>query len=249
MHQPRLHPQVVRETLTAAVAGVSLSVEQIALLDAHADTMDLLTAAGARRRSLFGGEEAGYRENTSDALPTTTHDAGARPVLADGPQRIELGFGGGETATDRAESLAFLRDAGSIVRSVTLVSQPSDSGSVGAHDNTGVQWLRLTALARLVMPAGVHVEGSWQRHGRGLGQVVLHAGADDFGMVLPQDQATEMVDGVWPMTVREAERNLRLAGFEPVVRDGRYARLRAAQTAAEPAGRPMRRLTPMAPAT
>ena len=58
-----------------------------------------------------------------------------------------------------------------------------------------------------------------------------------------------MVDGVWPMTVREAERNLRLAGLEPVVRDGDYSRIGAARTVAEPAGRPMRRLTPMAPAS
>jgi len=238
----------VESALSAAVSGEALDVDRIAVLDAHADTMDLLTAAGARRRALYGADEAGYRETGADTLPTTTLQPGSDVALIGEAQRVELTFGGGESPADRAATLDALRAAAAQVRSVTLVSQPASSGSVGEHDNTGVQWLRLTALARLVLPAGTHVEGSWQRHGRGLGQVVLHAGADDFGAVLPQEQATEMVDGVWPMTVREAERNLRLAGFEPVVRDGAYARLGAARTAAEPAGRPMRRLTPMAPA-
>jgi cyclic dehypoxanthinyl futalosine synthase len=169
-------------------------------------------------------------------------------VLADAPQRVELRFGDGESPDQRAAALHALRDRAAVVRAVTLVAAPPASGAVGEHNNTAVQWLRLTALTRLTLPGSVHVEGSWRRHGRGLGQVVLHAGADDFGAVLSQDQEAEMVDGVWPMTVREAERNLRLAGFSPVVRTGGYERRGAAQTAAEPKGRPMRRLTPMATA-
>jgi 2-iminoacetate synthase ThiH len=109
-----------------------------------------------------------------------------------------------------------------------------------------VQWLRTTALARLALPGSVHIEGSWQGFGRGLGQVVLHAGADDFGAAFGEEAASEPVDGVWPMTVREAERNLRLAGLEPAVRDGGFVRVGEAVTVAEPAGRPLRRLTPMA---
>lgn len=238
----------VQDALAAAVAGATLDAGQLALLDRAADTMDLLTAAGARRRALFGTAEAGYRERGVGALPTTQVSPSTALVLGPAPQRVALGFGAGETAAQRAATLVALRESSAAVRAVTLVAAPAVGGPVGAHNNTGVQWLRLTALTRLALPGSVHVEGSWQRHGRGLGQVVLHAGADDFGDVLSQDQATEMVDGVWPMTVREAERNLRLAGFEPVVRGGDFARIGQARTAAEPAGRPMRRLTPMAPA-
>lgn len=244
------HAVQVDEVLAAAVAGRTLGADQIALVDRHADTMDLLTAAGARRRQLWGADEAGYREQGRGSLPTTTLVAGdGRLVVPDRPSRVEVHFGSGESAQDRAAALLRLRKAAATVRAVTLVATPSPDSAVGIANNTGVQWLRLTALARLALPASIHIEGSWQRHGRGLGQVVLHAGADDFGAVLSAEKATEMVDGVWPMTVREAERNLRLAGLEPVVRDGDYTRIGAARTAAEPAGRPMRRLTPMAPAS
>ncbi len=248
---PKSRPRVdVSGLLDAAVAGRPLTVGEVRMLDEEADTMDLLVAAGARRRGLFDGAAATYREDGDKALPTVDFDpAGAHPTLVAEGNRVALHFGGGETAAQRAQALVSLRDAGRAVTAVTLVAAKPAGTAVGTDNHTAVQWLRLTALARLALPGMVHVEGSWKRHGRGLGQVVLHAGADDFGTVLPQDQATEMVDGVWPMTVREAERSLRMAGFSPVVRDGTYARVGGAQTRADPVGKPMRRLTPMAPAT
>jgi len=243
------HRAAVQAALAAAVSGAPIDAAQVALLDTHADTMDLLTAAGARRRSLHGSTGAGYREQGFAPLPTVDVDPRAHtaPDLTT-PTRIALSFGCGEDAADRAAVLVALRARSEQVRAVTLVAARSAGTAVGTENNTGVQWLRLTALTRLTLPGSVHVEGSWRRHGRGLGQVVLHAGADDFGAVLPQDQEASMVDGVWPMTVREAERNLRLAGLQPIVRGGDFQRIGDARTAAEPAGRPMRRLTPMAPA-
>ena len=245
----RPHDGAVQAALRGAVDGRALGAAELALLDTHADTMDLLTAAGARRRAVHGGEEAGYREGTAGALPTVTLQPGAAAgPLPTAPSRVAIQFGAGESAAQRAATLVALRAAADHVRAVTLEAAPTAGSAVGIENNTAVQWLRLTALTRLALPGAVHIEGSWERHGRGLGQVVLHAGADDFGAVLPREAEAHMVDGVWPMTVREAERSLRLAGLQPVVRDGAYTRISEARTVAEPAGRPMRRLTPMAPA-
>ena len=218
---------VVDALLQRAIAGEALPAEDLSLLLEGAPLMELLTAANLRRMRL--------------------HPGGGRTYTIDADERVEtLDFGGGEAPSDLALRLVALRAVPDL-HALAVRPQPEAGTLVGHANNTAVMGLRLLAVARLALPDLLHVQASWRRHGRGLAQVAQHAGADDFGQVLPPDEQAAMVDGVWPMTAREAERSLRLAGLEPARRDASWQQVEGPLTQAEQTNRPLRRLTPHAP--
>ena len=212
--------------LDQAVAGEALPEADVARLLADAPLSDLLVAADLRRAALHPGGARTY---------TTDHDAS-----------LALRYGGDEDPAALARRLVALR-AGPRPTCVSVESVPEPGTWVGHQNNTAVMGLRLLAVARLALPDVAHVQASWRQHGRGLAQLAQHAGADDFGAVLPADEEAAMTDGVWPMTAREAERSLRLAGLSPQRRDAGYAPLGGPLSAPDRAGRPLRRLVPPTP--
>lgn len=227
--------------LDRAVAGRPLTAHALALLHEQAPLMELLLAADLRRAALHPTQARTYTVDADDERPVLA-GAGTAPA---GASSVVLRYGAGETAAEVAATLVALRQVQGL-ESVAVERIPQEGTLVGDANNTAVQGLRLLALTRLALPTLPHVQASWQRHGRGLAQVAQHAGADDFGQALPPDESAEMVDGVWPMTVREAERSLRLAGLAPTQRDARWDLLGAA-TKAESTRRPLRRLDPPTP--
>lgn len=239
----RQDPGKVSLLLDRAVAGRPLTAHALAFLHAHAPLMELLVAANLRRAALHPSATRTYSVE-SDVEVALGAGGGAAP---EGVQSVVLRYGEGESSEAVAETLVALRHAPGL-QSLSVERVPQEGTLVGEHNNTAVAGLRLLALARLGLPDLPHVQASWRRHGRGLAQVAQHAGADDFGQALPADASAEMVDGVWPMTVREAERSLRLAGLQPTRRDARWG-LQGAATVAESTGRPLRRIVPPTPGT
>jgi predicted solute-binding protein len=229
--RPKPHAVVVPDLLAQAVAGDALDAAAIGLLVDHAPLTDLMAAANLRRAALHPGAARTYTTDPTAPAPSTT---------------ATLRYGAGETASDLAQRMVNLRENRALKTvNVESVDQP---GAVVSHaNNTAVMGLRLLAVARLALPNLPHIQASWRSHGRGLAQLAQHAGADDFGAVLPRAESGAMVDGVWPMTAREAERNLRLAGLHPQPRDHAYGAVQTPIGPAEPTGRPMRRLDPPAP--
>jgi aminodeoxyfutalosine synthase len=59
----------------------------------------------------------------------------------------------------------------------------------------------------------------WRRYGPKLAQVALTFGADDIDGISPSDDAPE---GRRRAARVEIERNIQVAGFSPVERDGRF---------------------------
>lgn len=239
----RSDPGKVSLLLDRAVAGRALTAPALAFLYQQAPLMELLVAANQRRAALHPSAARTYSVE-ADAEVALAAGAGTAP---DNATAVVLRYGAGESPAAVAETLVALRRAEGL-QSLAVERVPQAGTLVGEHNNTAVAGLRLLALARLGLPDLPHVQASWQRHGRGLAQVAQHAGADDFGVALPPDASAEMVDGVWPMTVREAERNLRLAGLRPSRRDARWG-LKGAATEAESTARPLRRIVPPTPGT
>ena len=193
----------------------------------------LLTAARRRATSLdatvatYGTEAASWTENTvGEAIPASAH--------------LTVRFGAGETDPQLLDHLRALATTPTL-RTVRFQGVPNGGEAVPVHDNTATRWLRVTALARLLLPAEVRVAGGWERYGRGLGQVALRAGAEDYGAIREHKEGA-MVDGVWPMSAREAERILRLTGLRPHRRDAAFEPVGEALTRAEDRRRPLRRL-------
>jgi len=218
--------RAIRRPHAAEVAGIlaepgPLDRAQLHTLLLHAPLPHLLAAASLHRT--LDAEVGRFGEQAADWSD---------------PAHATIPFGAGESDDDLVERIVALRSRPLVAARIEGIR--SAGAAVPEHDNTATRWLRLTALLRLALPDSVTVVGGWERYGRGLGQVALRGGADDFGAVTDTDG--EMVDGVWPMSVREAERTLRLTGLRPVRRDARFHTLGEAVTKAEDRRRPLRRL-------
>lgn len=87
---------------------------------------------------------------------------------------------------------------------------------------TGYDDVKAVAVARLVAPNIPTIQVDWLRYGPKLAQVALTFGADDLDGVAATD---DMPDGRRRAPLEEVRRNIEAAGFRPVERDGRFARV------------------------
>lgn len=86
---------------------------------------------------------------------------------------------------------------------------------------TGHEYLRMLALARVLVPGIPHVQTSFVSQGAKVAQVALDGGADDFGGTHLEYDTVELAAGrVGSMTPEEMERLIRDAGQNPVPRAG-----------------------------
>jgi aminodeoxyfutalosine synthase len=88
-----------------------------------------------------------------------------------------------------------------------------------AVPTTGYDDVRRVALARLLVTNIASIQVDWSLYGPKLAQVALTVGADDLDAVSPLDDDTQ---GRRRAPVEEVRRNITVAGFEPVERDGRF---------------------------
>jgi aminodeoxyfutalosine synthase len=84
---------------------------------------------------------------------------------------------------------------------------------------TGYEDVKMIALARLAAPDIPSIQVDWRRYGPKLAQVALTFGADDIDGISASDDAPE---GRRRAPLAEIERNIEVAGFAPVERDGRF---------------------------
>ena len=84
---------------------------------------------------------------------------------------------------------------------------------------TGYEDVKMVALARLAAPNIPSIQVDWRRYGPKLAQVALTFGADDIDGISPSDDAPE---GRRRAARVEIERNIQVAGFSAVERDGRF---------------------------
>lgn len=95
-----------------------------------------------------------------------------------------------------------------------------DAGA-GSPPVSGQEYLRMVALARLLVPNIPHVASSFLYHGAKVAQVALDAGADDMGGTHLEFDRAELAAGrVGAMTAAEMERLIRDAARVPVRRAG-----------------------------
>mgnify|MGYP000064531928 CR=1 FL=1 len=135
-------------------------------------------------------------------------------------------FGLGETHHERVNYLFRLRevqavttgDGAPVFRSLAIFNL--DAGP-DFPPVSGQEYLRMVALARLLVPNIPHVASSFLYHGAKVAQVSLDGGADDMGGTQLEFDRAELAAGrVGAMTAAEMERLIRDAGRVPVRRAG-----------------------------
>ncbi len=87
---------------------------------------------------------------------------------------------------------------------------------------TGDEYTRMIALSRIMLPNVVNVQASWLTVGKQVAQVCLHAGANDFGSIMIEENVVSAAGARFRFTADGIQQAIREAGFEPRLRNQQY---------------------------
>jgi len=87
------------------------------------------------------------------------------------------------------------------------------------REATGLEYLRVLAVARLFLDNVPHLQASWLTPGLKLGQLALFYGCDDMGGTIIEEQVVHDAGGGNEATRAQLEEIIRGAGYRPVIRD------------------------------
>ncbi|HSJ23859.1 MAG TPA: hypothetical protein VK929_04180, partial [Longimicrobiales bacterium] len=143
-------------------------------------------------------------------------------------------YGVGETWEDRLEHLLQLRasQARSLARGggyytafITWSFQPSHTEMQDWQIDlgTGMDYLKLTALSRLVLDNFENVQVSYVTQGPKMAQIALRFGANDFGSLMLEENVVSATGIDFIMPESEIRRLIEDAGFTPVRRYQDYS--------------------------
>ena len=139
-----------------------------------------------------------------------------------------LMFGVGEESRHRVNHLLRLREVQDETGGFTaFICWPFQSGNtrLAAGDGSAHQYLRVNALARLVLDNVPNLQASWVTMGGGVAQAALHGGCNDFGSVMIEENVVSAAGTSFRMDSDEVERHIAAAGFTPARRNMQYQRV------------------------
>ena len=179
-----------------------------------------------RVRSLVAPRKAGAEQWL--AVSETAHLIGFKTTAT-------MMFGHVETDAEIVEHLLQLRQlqdrTGGFTSFIPWSFKPGDtplSKKIKSQAHPA-QYVRIIALARIVLDNFPHVQSSWFSESVPAGQLGLLAGADDFGGVLLEENVLRTAGHDRATTVEKVQTIIRRAGFEPALRDSFYRLLDRAQ--------------------
>jgi cyclic dehypoxanthinyl futalosine synthase len=80
----------------------------------------------------------------------------------------------------------------------------------------------MIALSRIMLPNIKNIQASWLTVGKQIGQMCLHAGANDFGSIMIEENVVSAAGAPHRFTARGIQQAIREAGFEPQLRNQQY---------------------------
>lgn len=143
-------------------------------------------------------------------------------------------FGHVETIEERFEHLVWLRqvqsekpvDAKGFIAFIPWPFQ--DDGTLlrrirGVKNTvTGDEYVRMIALSRIMLPNVQNIQASWLTVGKQVAQLCLHAGANDFGSIMIEENVVSAAGAPHRFTAKGIQEAIREAGFEPRLRNQQY---------------------------
>jgi cyclic dehypoxanthinyl futalosine synthase len=143
-------------------------------------------------------------------------------------------FGHIETIEERFEHLVWLRqvqsekpvDAKGFLAFIPWPFQ--DDGTLlkrikGIKNNvSGTEYIRMLALSRMMLPNVVNIQASWLTVGKEVAQLCLHAGANDFGSIMIEENVVSAAGAPHRFTAQGIQNAIKEAGFIPQLRNQQY---------------------------
>jgi cyclic dehypoxanthinyl futalosine synthase len=146
-------------------------------------------------------------------------------------------FGHIETIEERIQHLLYVRE----------VQDEKPEGSVGfisfipwpfQHEGTTLQklyglsksvtaedYVRMIAISRLMLPNVPNIQASWLTVGKDTAQLCLHAGANDFGSIMIEENVVSVAGANYKFDEEGIQRAIREAGFQPQLRNQQFQTL------------------------
>jgi len=141
------------------------------------------------------------------------------------PTTATMMFGSRERPEDIVEHLFRVRDlqaeGGSFTAFIPWTYQPGNT-ELGGTGATGVEYLKVLSLSRLVLRNIPHLQASWVTQGAKLAQVALSFGADDLGGTMLEENVVAAAGCSFRMSQEEMIELIRGAGFTPARRTTLY---------------------------
>jgi cyclic dehypoxanthinyl futalosine synthase len=143
-------------------------------------------------------------------------------------------FGHIETIEERFEHLVWIRQVQSEKPKNTngflaFIPWPfQDDGTLlkrkkGISNNvSGDEYLRMIALSRIMLPNIINIQASWLTVGKDVAKLCLHAGANDFGSIMIEENVVSAAGAPHRFTSKSIQQTIIDAGFEPQLRTQKY---------------------------
>jgi cyclic dehypoxanthinyl futalosine synthase len=87
---------------------------------------------------------------------------------------------------------------------------------------TGDEYVRMIAMSRIMLPNIKNIQASWLTVGKQVAQVCLHAGANDFGSIMIEENVVSAAGAAFRFTADGIQQAIRDAGFIPQLRNQQY---------------------------
>ncbi|MCX6166375.1 MAG: dehypoxanthine futalosine cyclase [Sphingobacteriales bacterium] len=87
---------------------------------------------------------------------------------------------------------------------------------------SGDEYVRMLALSRIMLPNVKNIQASWLTVGKQVGQMCLHAGANDFGSIMIEENVVSVAGAPHRFTASGIQEAIKEAGFEPQLRNQQY---------------------------
>lgn len=87
---------------------------------------------------------------------------------------------------------------------------------------TGDEYIRMIAMSRIMLPNVLNIQASWLTVGKQVAQLCLHAGANDFGSIMIEENVVSAAGARFRFTANGIQEAIQEAGFEPKLRNQQY---------------------------
>jgi cyclic dehypoxanthinyl futalosine synthase len=143
-------------------------------------------------------------------------------------------FGHIETIEERFEHLVWIREVQSEKPAsangfLAFIPWPfQDDGTLlkrikGIKNNvSGDEYIRMIAMSRIMLPNVINIQASWLTVGKEVAQLCLHAGANDFGSIMIEENVVSAAGAPHRFTSNTIQDAIREAGFAPQLRTQKY---------------------------
>lgn len=150
------------------------------------------------------------------------------------PTSATMMFGHIETIEERFEHLVWIREVQAEKPEdsdgfIAFIPWPfMDDGTLlkrirGIKNTlTSEEYVRMIALSRIMIPNIKNIQASWLTVGEQTAQLCLHAGANDFGSIMIEENVVSAAGAPHRFTSQTIQTAIKEAGFEPQLRTQKY---------------------------